>query len=265
MNPGENSVLQSCPSCEEAGAGVYCSHCGEKINPDRITLPYILNQWVDVYLGIDTGLPVTSWNMLVFPGTFIQSYFQGKRIAFYKPMKFALLMGSLSILSTILTKDKKTFEIEPVEGVLFEEFYAFANNDISLIVNIVIIFQFPFAAIFTWWRNRKKDFTYGEHLYVNALIAGEILTFQIALNLFNWVSQKLGWGVNLDSIFFILTTLYFAFVYSMWIHKEIRWPNFLRIFLASGAVYILSFLLAFLVCIILLYLYTILILRTNII
>ena len=265
MMEGGDLVQLACPSCGESGNGVYCSYCGEKIKPDRITLNYILNQWVDVYLGVDTGLPTTIWKMLVSPGSFIQSYFQGNRIGYYKPMKFALLMGSLSILSTILTKDKKSLEIDPSTAVFFDEFYAFANNDISLIINIVFIFQFPIAAVFTWCRNRKKDFTYGEHLYVNALIAGQIFTFQIFFNLLNWAIQKLNIAINLESSFLFISTFYFAYVYSMWIHKGIKWPTFLKTFLASGVVYILSFLLAAFVCIILLYLYTLLVLRINLI
>jgi hypothetical protein len=265
MNKGAVSVQLTCPNCNEAGGGLYCSYCGEKITADRITLPYILNQWVDIYLGIETGLPATIWQMLVSPGKFIHSYFHGKRISYYKPMKFPLLMGSLSIISALLFKDKKSMEIDSSVGFFFDEFYAFANNDISLIINIVIIFQFPIAAGFTWWRNRKKGFTYGEHLYVNALIAGQIFVFQIALNLLNWFAELFSTGINFDPIFALLTMFYFAYVYSLWIHRQIKWPHFFKTTLASGAIYIISFLFAFLVCVILLYLFTIVVLRNNLI
>lgn len=264
MKSGENLSLLICPSCSQEGNEMYCGHCGEKLKTDRITLPYILNQWIDIYVGIDSGLPATIKNMLIGSGDFINSYFHGKRIGFYNPMKFALLLGSFTILTTLFFTGETLLEIEPSTDLLFHEFYQFINKNLNLFINFIIILQFPIAALFTWRRNIKKGITYGEHLYVNALISGEIFIFQIVLNLTNWISKINSLGIIFDVIFPPITALYFAYVYSSWIHGEIKFPKFLKTEIGCWTIYIVSFLLAFLICIFILYLYTILIYRTSI-
>ena len=265
MECEENLNSCVCPSCGHLGSEIFCGLCGEKLKTDRITLPYIFDQWVDIYVGIDSGLPATLKNMLLAPGEFIKSYFEGKRIGFYKPMKFAMLLGSISVLTTILTTDEQFLQINDESDFFFKEFYTIVNKDISLIANIILIFQFPIAAYFTWKRNLKRGFTYGEHLYVNALIVGEVFALQIVSNFLKWLFKLFSIEINLDNYIGYLIPIYFAYVYSSWIHGKIRLPRFLKTVIGSGVLYVLSFLLAVLVCFLLIYIYTVLILRNNLI
>jgi len=265
MESIENLSQTVCLSCSHTGTETYCGNCGEKLKADRITLPYIIGQWIDIYVGIESGLPSTLKNMLLSPGEFIKNYFQGKRIGYYKPMKFALLLGSISILTSVLTTDKTLLKIEEESSLFFKEFYAVANQDLGLLANIVLIFQFPIAAIFTWRRNLAKEFTYGEHLYVNSLIVGEIFAFQIISNIIKWIFKLFSLEIDLNTVLSLAIPFYFAYVYSFWIHGDIRFPRFLKTLIGSGVIYIISILLAMMICYLLIYFFTVLVLRNNLI
>jgi hypothetical protein len=250
-----------CPACAHPGIEKYCGKCGEKLKPDRITLRYILDQWVDVYLGIETGLIHTFICLFRNPGALIRSYFSGNRQPYYKPMKYALLMASFTIVVTLSQKGDHLTGTESGKDQLFQELYVMFRENMSMIMNLVVILQFPIAALFTWWRNRRSLFTYGEHLYVNAFIAGQLMACQLIFDAVYWVSKFVSSGLNLDVLYPYLAGGYFAYVYSSWIHGRIRWPRFILTFIFSSIVFISSYIVAVIICFFCMYLYSILFLR----
>lgn len=261
MPDGLIKAMLPCPGCGYSGSEKFCGRCGEKIRPERITLRYILDQWVDVYLGIETGLIHTFICLLKAPGIMIRDYFSGNRQPYYKPMKYALLIASFTIVVTLAQKGDQVAGLDANNDILFKELYVLFRENISLILNLIAIFQFPIAAFFTWWRNRKANYTYGEHLYVNAWITGELLVFQLLSDGVHWISRRFSANIDPDNIFIYVGAVYFAYVYSSWIHGRIRWPRFILTVLFTGTVYILSYLIALVLCFLLMYVYAILFLR----
>ncbi len=250
----------SCPTCNTSAEGVYCSHCGEKVKVERITLRYIVSQVVDVYLGVESGLLHTFIEMIKNPGKLFHEYFGGKRQPFYKPMKYALLMGSLAILMALVLKKRGENLFLDNSTILkgFPELSIFLKDNIATFINGIFMLQFPIMALLTWIRHLKKKYTYGEHLYANALIVGELLAIQLIMDSI----MVLGWNIwpnlNLEPIYAYLTIPYIIYAYSSWIHGKIRFP---RIILSAGfiiACYAISFILAILVAGVFLYFFTIL-------
>lgn len=251
-----NNTLE-CPTCRYKSEGEFCSACGENIRPQRITFKYIIHQVSDVYFGVESGLVHTFLELIKNPGDLLRDYFRGKRQPYYKPMKYALLMGSLVILMTIAFKgiDEKAI-IE--NKSLLQTFPGVANlmkDNISSFINMVFIAQFPIMSLFTWIRHRKLQLTYGEHLYANAYFFGELLAIQLILDSLMLLLRSFTFNFNLDSMYLFATCIYLVYAYSSWIHGGIRFPKVIVSGLFIMTAYMISFIIAVLLGIMLIYTY----------
>lgn len=250
---------QECPTCKHHSEGEYCNACGEHLRPKRITLKYIFLQVSDVYLGVESGLLHTFIELVKNPGQLLRDYFRGKRQPYYKPMKYALLMGSLVILMTIVFKKVDEKAIMENKSLLqtFPGLAVIIKDNFSSFINMIFIIQFPLMALFTWLRHSKLEYTYGEHLYANAYFFGELLALQLILDTIMLMLRSFGSTINLESIYLYVTCIYLVYAYSSWIHGRIRFPKVLLSGLFIMTNYMVSFIVSVLLGMLFIYCYKI--------
>lgn len=175
-------MMRDCPTCRKPGEGAYCSQCGEDLQPDRITVRYVLAQFAEIFVGFESNrLLHTFRDLTLRPGTTIRRYLRGTRQGYYNPVDYALLMGGLSILLSLFLNES-LFDSRKAESLRMAEdkaFMAFVLDDIGTLFNMMMIFQFPIAGFLTWLRRSKGHHTLGEHIYANAYLSGQVLAFNL--------------------------------------------------------------------------------------
>ncbi len=92
----------------------------------------------------------------------------------------------------------------------------FENNWTTLIM----LFQFPLIAFFTWLIFYNKKYTFGEHLIGNAYIIGEVLLFKIALFPLYYLLNGSLLIALADGLYMLSILIYYTFAYYDWFYKR---------------------------------------------
>lgn len=247
--PSESArTMKECPTCRHPGEGEYCSHCGEDMHPDRVTVRYVLRQFAEIFVGFESNrLLHTFRDMAVRPGTTIRRYLRGTRQAYYNPVDYALLMGGLSILLSMflnesLFEGRKAAAIGSADD---RQFMAYVLEDFGTLMNLVLILQFPVAALFTWLRRVKGRLTLGEHVYANAFLSGQVLAYNMLMLALQRLLPFSGFQLFLAEAYGWFVVGYVAFSYYRWQHVNMRFPRVLLSVLFMSSAYVFSLLLAF--------------------
>ena len=259
MEEGIATPTADCPSCGKSGAGEYCMHCGEEMKPERITLRFVVDQFFEMFVGFESNrLLHTFRDLAVRPGRTIRNYLQGERKPYYNPVDYALLMGGLVIVLSLLV-DEDMFsamggqnEADPT----IPGFLRTAWEDPSALMNTLFLLQFPIAGLLTWVRSIKGTYSFGEHLYANAYLIGQLFAYQLLFNslLLFFVPGPIFHLLAL--VYGVASFLYYVFAYSQWRHGSVRFPRVLLTTVFLSFVYFVSFTLAFLLAAGWLYLYS---------
>lgn len=249
--PSESArTMKECPTCRQLGEGEYCSHCGEDLEPDRITVRYVLTQFAEIFVGFESNrLLHTFRDMAVRPGTTIRRYLRGTRQAYYNPVDYAMLMGGLSILLSLFLNES-LFEGRKAAAVGSSEdraFMAYVIDDIGTLMNLALLLQFPIAALFTWLRRMKGHLTLGEHVYANAYLSGQVLAYNLLMLALQRILPFGGFQSFLSEAYGWFIIGYVAFSYYRWQHANMRFPRVFLSMLFMSAVYVFSLVLAFLI------------------
>lgn len=241
--------MTECPTCRRPGDGEYCSHCGEDLHPDRITVRYVVLQFAEIFMGFETNrLLHTFRDLTVRPGTTIRRYLRGTRQAYYNPVDYALLMAGLSILLSLFL-NASLFEqrkVAAMANTADKAFMADVLGDIGTLMNLALLLQFPVAGLITWARRARGRDTLGEHIYANAFLSGQVLAFNLLFLAVQRVLPAGGVTLFLSGAYGWFIVGYVAFSYYRWRHVNLRLPRvFLSVFFMATA-YVASLLVGFL-------------------
>lgn len=241
--------MKECPTCRQPGEGEYCSHCGEDLQPDRITIRYVLAQFAEIFVGFESNrLLHTFRDLALRPGTTIRRYLRGTRQSYYNPVDYAMLMGGLSILLSMflnesLFEGRKAAAIGSAED---KAFMAYLLEDFGTLMNLTLLLQFPVAALLTWLRRMKGKHTLGEHVYANAYLSGQVLAYNLIMLALQHILPFGGFQLFLSEAYGWFIVGYVAFSYYRWLHVNLRFPRVVWSLLFMSSVYMMSLLLGFL-------------------
>jgi len=241
--------MKECPTCRLPGDGAYCIHCGEDMEPDRITVRYVLAQFAEIFVGFESNrLLHTFRDPALRPGTTIRRYLRGTRQSYYNPVDYAMLMGGLSILLSMflnesLFEGRKAAAIGSAED---KAFMAYLLEDFGTLMNLTLLLQFPVAALITWLRRMKGRQTLGEHIYANAFLSGQVLAYNMLMLALQRILPFGGFQLFLTEVYGWFIVGYVAFSYYRWQHVNLRFPRVLLSMLFMASAYMLSLLMAFL-------------------
>jgi len=236
-----------CPACEKSGEGAFCAHCGEDMKPERIDFRYVVSQFFEIFVGFESNrLLHTFRDLAVRPGRTIRMYLQGERKPYYNPVDYALLMGGLVIVWSLFIDDgvfadvQRRNESDPSMTGVAKAVW----KDPAAFMNTVFLLQFPIAGMFTWLRSLKGSHTYGEHLYANAFLIGQLFAFQLLFNTLLHLFEPGRLMLVLAQGYMVAAFFYYVFAYSQWRHGGVRFPRIILTTLFLSLVYVCSFMLA---------------------
>ena len=156
--------MKRCKNCGELTNGIYCSNCGQKPLPERITFHYIAHETVHFFTHADKGFVFTSWSLLRTPGVVVKEFIDGKRKNYQKPVSYYLIW--IALYSLILYLLEKAFGENKV--VSFADYFGPGETTKFAIshLNIVLTLLLPVQAVYVYF-----FLMYGQYNYVEALVA----------------------------------------------------------------------------------------------
>lgn len=95
---------EPCRACGAAASGTYCTTCGTRLIPRRLTGAVLGRQFLDRVLNVESGLLRTLWDLTVDPGGTAQRYVDGQRALYVNPMGYFAFVATVSVLLFVAFK-----------------------------------------------------------------------------------------------------------------------------------------------------------------
>lgn len=83
----------------------FCSQCGAKVESDRLTLKWYLEEFSENFLKVDNKLFKTISALIIKPEYVINGYIKGLRKKYFAPLSFLIVALTLSGLNVFLLKN----------------------------------------------------------------------------------------------------------------------------------------------------------------
>jgi len=218
----EEETENLCPACAQPGTGGYCSHCSERMVPERITIKSVLKSIPDVFFDVEHGLFYSIKMLFKAPGETLRRYFKGDRQRHYKPLKFVLFIGGLYAFLFI------SFNIHGnapgvYEGLLKDTAYGrVTGQQIDLFTaqwtSVIMLIQFPVIAFVSWLVFRKRKYFYGEHFVANAYFIGEVSIFQLLMFPLYYGLNGTRWIGVINNFYLLWIIAYYTYAFYDWLY-----------------------------------------------
>lgn len=199
-----------CKNCERIFEGNFCPHCGQNSHEHRIDVNYFLHDIPHSVFHVDQGFFYTFKMLFTRPGLMIKEFLEGKRIKYFRPVAYVMVMTALSailvkIMDWITNMYLKTKGISPKLNHNFFEHY----------FSVFIFMMIPFAALITWLFFVKQKYNFWEHFLANTYIAAQLNMMWIAMHFATLlVTLFVGKQVGIDfNIFLVLFLILFMYMY----------------------------------------------------
>ncbi|QHT71775.1 DUF3667 domain-containing protein [Rhodocytophaga rosea] len=228
-----------CKNCNTPCKGNYCYHCGQATATRQLEVKPLLWEAFFSVVDVNQGFIFTLKSLCIKPGEAIREYIEGRRIKYYPPHKYVLLIGAVA---AFFSTRYHFFSGQPTSGILsiasdsrLAGFWLYADTYTTLI-NIITI---PVFAIFSWLL-RRKAYNYAENIVLNTYITSQqLLLFVSMVPLFECYSTTPRYVIN----FYVVVTL----LYNVWVYKQFfgfkRWTGVLCAAFMMFSAYICQFLL----------------------
>ena len=219
-----------CKNCGNHFEGHFCNVCGQSSAVGRLTLPGFLREVSESVFELNRGLLFTLKNLLVRPGHGIREFLEGKRVYYYKPVAYALVLSTIYYLITQIF-DADTFMGDVVGGFQRGKRDAMeveaGSQDIindGHVFNWLIdnfsyssLLVIPMYALASYLVFRRKGHNYLEHMVLNAYVQGQHALFYLSSVILGAMTNQIDLFV---SIAFTLSILYRYWVFIQFYHTN---------------------------------------------
>lgn len=180
----------TCLNCGNSFEGIVCNTCGQHPVQEKLTLKALYRSWRK-RRRYDSGMLLsTVWQLIIQPGTVISEYLNGKRHRYYNAVNFFLLIGSITAFVTLQFSNFDADEsVRSMEGMYASmgipintgsaEFGAKYMGWMQSHYNILMMLAVPFMAFTSWLMDRKRGFSFGEHVILHCYSYGMVTLFTL--------------------------------------------------------------------------------------
>lgn len=148
----------------------FCTNCGQNTDTHRLNFRHIWHDIMHAFTHADKGILFLIKQLAINPGVVAREYVDGKRNKYFNPFSFLILV--VGIASVILINSG---------FVSFNTNSKMPPNPVSVFfnkhVNLIILFNVPVLAFFSWLLFRKSKTNYAENLVLAAYTSGERSVF----------------------------------------------------------------------------------------
>ncbi len=203
----------TCKNCEQHYKGNFCPDCGQKATEAHIGLKYFLHDIPHSVFHIDKGFFYTLWVLISKPGQALKDYLAGKRVKFFKPFAFVILM---STICTILIKG-----INYLVKILYESSNVgrtinFGEGFFEKYISVLIFILIPILSFVTWLCFKKQKYNYWEHFLINTFLAAYLNVFFLLISIYQFAKYYVtnNHSVNF-TIFMFLFMAYYGYAFAI--------------------------------------------------
>lgn len=225
-----------CKNCKNHFQGFYCNQCGQKVIDNRITIKHLFEIAFDSF-NIHKGLLFTIKLMFTNPGMLINDYLNGRTKDFYNPLKYLLLIASISALFMLwfnifdanVENTNELMGIDPEVTKLQATITGYLKNFLHLLA----ILALPFYSLVSKWIFKKHKLHYAEHLTINSYLFAQITLIQIFTIFLVFIIPDL-------SRFMLAIGIGIFIVYYTYALRGVFNIKLVKSFLSSIAIYVLG-------------------------
>lgn len=198
----------ACKNCNHVYEGKFCNFCGQSADTCNINKKFILHEIKHSIFHLDKGIFFTIKELFIHPGLAIKDFIEGKRVKFYKPIPFVLLLTGIYsfiiLYFNIDTTHLSAYESD-TKGLPYK-MTEWITSHLSL-ASIILI---PISALSSFWAFRNKEYNYAEHIVVNTYLSGLHILIQILfLPIILFIPREHQWTTS--SSLGIVTDIIFRF------------------------------------------------------
>ena len=180
-----------CKNCGEIVKEKYCGYCGQNSNITKIQLSSLLRDLSESVFQINRGFLFTLIELFARPGTTIRDFLNGKRVNYFKPISYLLILSTFYFLIALLV-DQETWMSDSIIG-----FYEGASSQTSKIAFPPLVTWFtqnyayssllliPVFSLASYLSFSKFGSNYLEHIVLNSYITGQQAIFYAVLTSLN--------------------------------------------------------------------------------
>ena len=199
-----------CKNCEQMFQGNFCPNCGQSSHEHRINAHYFLHDIPHSVFHVDHGFFFTLKMLFSKPGLMIKEFLDGKRIKYFRPIAYVMVMTALS---TLLVKflDWGTAKILEDNGLKAHVSHNFFEHYFSVFIFLMI----PVAALVTWLFFLRKKYNFWEHFLTNTYIAAQLNFMWILIHLIGFIGALVsGRELEIDyTLFLVFFLIFFLYLY----------------------------------------------------
>jgi len=214
-----------CKNCNYPTEGKFCSNCGQSTSTKDINHKYVWGEISDSIFKVNNNFLLTAKELFVRPSQMIKNYMNGKRIRYFRPISYVLILVALytsiehgvnkkTFLEQMLIEFKnvyfKNVSTESTQVGIFN--WLISNAGITFLMLIPIVSISSYVAFYSF----KNQNNYFKHLLLNTYINGQTILVYIIFSVFTtFLNDEFSSYLNFirDSLIFIysLNTLYHFF------------------------------------------------------
>lgn len=174
----------SCLNCGHSYTGKYCSQCGQSAHEGRIDASYFLHDIPHSVFHIDKGFFYTLFALFARPGGMIKDFLEGKRVKYFRPFAYVILMSTISTLLTkwILSGMESVYRKHYPDAVI-PHHESFFSHYFSLFIFLMI----PVVSLVTYLFFKKNRYNFWEHCLVNTFLAAQLNIMQVLIYLVSFI------------------------------------------------------------------------------
>ncbi len=153
----------NCKNCNTEFKGNFCPNCSQSAATSRIDAHYILHDIPHSVLHIDKGLPYTFFELSINPGKALLEYLNGKRVRFFKPFAYVIILSTISSLFIKIASKETHVDTDYNILSLFSHY-----------PSVLIFALIPLVTFISWLVFIKRNLNYWEHFLMHTYLAAQI-------------------------------------------------------------------------------------------
>lgn len=198
---------QKCKNCDQPLTGNFCSNCGQNAHEHRINAHYFLHDIPHSVFHVDGGFFYTIKMLFTNPGLMIEEYLDGKRVKYFRPIAYVMVMTAFSaLLVKFLDWCKGMILNHFHDGIALPKSANFFESYFSVFIFLMI----PIASLLTWLFFVKGKYNYWEHFLANTYIAAQLNFMWILMHLLGMIVAVFSPEIT-DLNYGMILTLFLAF------------------------------------------------------
>jgi hypothetical protein len=219
-----------CKNCDHHFKGNFCPQCGQSAKVEPIDVKYFLHDIPHSILHVDKGFFYTLGKLISSPGPSLKNYLEGKRVKYFRPFAFVLIMSTISTLLIKLCDSLINLKLHKINP---EKTYTFGISFFSKYPSLLIFILIPLLSFITWVTFIKRKYNYWEHFLVNTYLAAYLNVFFLIINVFSVVKFYVTGSGNINYTFFMFFFMaYYAHAFGGLLTEKGKFmQTFLRLFI----------------------------------